>query len=95
MRLLFVLKFPSNSGDTVIYDQLAANWLKFGKYAMNVNGQLIPVDLRLPGYPAFLALIYALTGRTGDRARLYVMLAQIVIDLATCARQREVVESLP
>jgi hypothetical protein len=85
LRLLFVLKFPSNSGDTVIYDQLAANWLKFGNYAMNVNGQLMPVDLRMPGYPAFLALIYALTGRTGESARLYVMLAQMVIDLATCA----------
>src|SRR5260370_16047280 len=84
LRILFVLKFPSNSGDTVIYEQLAENWLKFGKYAMNVNGQLMPVDLRMPGYPAFLALIYALTGRTGDSAQLYVMLAQVVIDLATC-----------
>jgi hypothetical protein len=84
LRLYFVLKFPSNSGDTVIYDQLAANWLKFGTYAMNVDGQLMPVDLRMPGYPAFLALIYALTGRTAESARLYVMLAQMVIDLATC-----------
>jgi len=84
LRLLFVLRFPSTSGDTVLYDQFATNWLKFGKFAMDINGQPTPVDLRMPGYPAFLALVYALTGRTGDAARLPVMLAQTVVDLATC-----------
>lgn len=84
LRLFFVLEFPSTSGDTVLYDQLATNWLKFGKLAMDINGQPTPVDLRMPGYPAFLAFIYAITGRTGQSARLPVMLAQIVVDLATC-----------
>ena len=84
LRLFFVLKFPSTSGDTVLYDQFATNWLKLGKFAMDINGQPAPVDLRMPGYPAFLAIVYALTGRTGDAARLPVMLAQIVVDLATC-----------
>lgn len=84
LRLLFVLKFPANSGDTVLYDQFATNWLKLGKLAMDINGQATPVDLRMPGYPAFLALVYALTGRSGESARLAVMLAQIVVDLGTC-----------
>ena len=84
LRLLFVLKFPAASGDTVIYEQLAANWLKHGKYAMDIAGQPVPVDLRVPGYPAFLALVYALTGRTGEVARLPVMLAQVLLDLAGC-----------
>ena len=84
LRLFFVLKFPATSGDTVLYDQLATNWLKLGKLAMDVNGQPAPVDLRMPGYPAFLAVLYAITGRTGDNARFAVMLAQIVVDLATC-----------
>src|SRR5664279_880112 len=84
LRLLFVLKFPADSGDTVIYEQLATNWLKYGKYAMDVGGQPVPVDLRMPGYPAFLAILYALIGRVGPNARLAVMLAQIFIDLATC-----------
>jgi len=84
LRLLFVLKLPAGSGDTVIYDQLATNWLKHGKYAMDIGGALVPVNLRVPGYPAFLALIYALTGRTGESARIFVMLAQVAVDLATC-----------
>jgi hypothetical protein len=85
LRLFFVLKFPADSGDTVLYEEIATNWLKHHVYAMNVNGTFIPVDIRMPGYPAFLAVIYTLTGRTSESARLWVMLAQIVIDLATCA----------
>jgi hypothetical protein len=84
LRLLLVLKLPAGAGDTVIYEQLATNWLKHGKYAMDVAGALVPVDLRVPGYPAFLALVDALTGRTGEQARIFVMLAQVVVDLATC-----------
>jgi len=38
----------------------------------------------MPGYPAFLAIIYALTGRTGADARTWVMLAQIGVDLLSC-----------
>src|SRR3974377_54860 len=84
LRLFFVLKFPTSSGDTVLYDQFATNWLKLGKLAMDINGQPTPVDLRMPGYPAFLAIVYAVTGRTGEAGRLPVMLAQTVVDLATC-----------
>lgn len=84
LRLFFVLKHPANSGDTVIYEQIAENWLKHHVYAMNVSGQLLPVDLRMPGYPAFLAFIYALSGKVGEAARLPVMLAQIFVDLLAC-----------
>lgn len=84
LRLYFVLKFPANSSDTVLYEQIAANWLKHHAYAMDVGGAVTPVDLRMPGYPAFLAIIYAFTGRTGFDAHLWVMLAQIGIDLLSC-----------
>jgi len=84
LRLFFVLKFPSTSGDTLLYEQIAANWLKHGAYAMDVGGVVTPVDVRMPGYPAFLAILYALTGRTGESARLAVMLAQVAVDLLTC-----------
>src|SRR5437588_9477077 len=84
LRLFFVLKFPANSGDTVLYEEIATNWLKHHVYAMDVHGSLTPVDQRMPGYPAFLALIYALAGRTGESARLWVMLAQIAVDLFCC-----------
>jgi hypothetical protein len=84
LRLFFVLKFPATSGDTVLYEQIATNWLKYHVYAMDVRGAITPVDLRMPGYPAFLAVIYALTGRTAESARLWVMLAQIAVDLLGC-----------
>jgi hypothetical protein len=84
LRLFFVLKFPATSGDTVLYEQIATNWLKHHIYGMDVGGVVTPVDLRMPGYPAFLAIVYALTGRTGPDARLWVMLAQIGVDLLSC-----------
>ena len=84
LRLFFVLKYPANSGDTILYEQIATNWLKHHVYAMDVGGVVTPVDLRMPGYPAFLAIVYALTGRTGADARLWAILAQIAIDLITC-----------
>jgi len=84
LRLYFVLKFPANSGDTVLYEQIATNWLKHHAYAMTVGGAITPVDLRMPGYPAFLAVLYGLTGRTGEDARLWVMLAQVAVDLLSC-----------
>src|SRR5258706_148933 len=88
LRLLFVLKFPANSGDTVLYEQIATNWLQHHVYGMNVQDQIVPVDLRMPGYPAFLALVYAISGaingHVGEAARLWVMIAQVVMDLLTC-----------
>jgi len=85
LRLLFVLKFRASSGDTVLYEQIAANWLKHHVYGMNVNGAILPMDLRMPGYPAYLAIVYWLTGKTGDAARLFVMLGQIAVDIVGCA----------
>ncbi len=84
LRLLFVFKYPANSGDTVLYEQMATNWLQHHTYAMEVYGKITPVDLRMPGYPAFLALVYGVTGRTGTDARLAVMLAQALVDLLSC-----------
>src|SRR5580692_3137567 len=84
LRLFFVLKYPANSGDTVLYEQIATNWLNHHVYAMDVAGAVTPVDLRMPGYPAFLAIVYAITGRTGENARLWVMLGQIAVDLVAC-----------
>jgi 4-amino-4-deoxy-L-arabinose transferase-like glycosyltransferase len=84
LRLFFAFKFPFAPTDTALYEQLAANWLQHHVYAITVDGALVPVDLRMPGYPAFLAVIYAITGRTGPDARLYVTLVQSAVDLCTC-----------
>src|ERR1700731_5127006 len=81
LRLFLVLKFPvTDSGDSPFYIDLAWNWLKNGVYGFSVNGHLAPVDMRVPGYPAFLAAIFSFVGPS-SRA---VMLTQAVIDLATC-----------
>ena len=84
LRFFFVLKYPASSGDTILYEQIATNWLKHHVYAMNVGGAITPVDIRVPGYPAFLAVIYWLSGKTGPDARFWVMTAQVVVDLLTC-----------
>ncbi len=81
LRLYFILKFPvTDSGDAPFYIELAWNWLKHGVYGFPVNGHLSPVDMRVPGYPAFLAAIFTFAGRS-PRA---VMLTQSLVDLATC-----------
>jgi hypothetical protein len=80
LRLFFILKFPFYSGDTSYYEELARNWLYHGVYGFYSHGQLFPSDVRAPGYPGFLAVIYSLA-RPGRRS---VMLAQVFVDLATC-----------
>src|SRR5277367_1711336 len=84
LRLLFILKFPANSGDTILYEQMATNWLQHHVYAMNVDGAITPVDLRMPGYPAFLALIYLFSGKVGAAAHTIVMFVQVLVDLLDC-----------
>jgi hypothetical protein len=84
LRLFFVFKFPFAPNDTALYEQLATNWLQHHIYAVTVDGALTPVDLRMPGYAAFLALIYAITRRVGPDARFYVVLVQTAVDLCAC-----------
>jgi 4-amino-4-deoxy-L-arabinose transferase-like glycosyltransferase len=81
LRVYLVLKFPvTDTGDAPFYIELAWNWLKNGVYGFAVHGQLTPVDMRVPGYPAFLAAVFAVAGQSPRAA----MLAQVVVDLATC-----------
>src|SRR5271155_1920707 len=80
LRLFFITHRPFPAGDTKFYEELARNWLDHGVYGLFVRGQLTPVDMRLPGYPAFLAAIYAALGRS----RAAVLIVQAVLDLSTC-----------
>ncbi|MGH9714514.1 MAG: glycosyltransferase family 39 protein [Candidatus Acidiferrales bacterium] len=81
LRIFFVLKFPvTDSGDSPFYIELAWNWLKNGVYGFPVNGRLTPVDMRVPGYPAFLAAIFEFAGNSPRAA----MAAQAVLDVAGC-----------
>jgi hypothetical protein len=81
LRAFLIATFPaSDAGDSPFYIELAWNWLKHGIYGLVVNGHLQPVDMRVPGYPAFLAAIFAVAGKSG-RA---VMFAQGGLDLLAC-----------
>jgi hypothetical protein len=80
LRLFFALRFPFSLGDGDTYIQLARNWADHRIYGLWLNGQLIPTDLRLPGYPAFLAAV-AIVFRRTTRA---IVLSQSVLDLCTC-----------
>jgi hypothetical protein len=80
LRIFFIAHRPFCSGDTKFYEELARNWLDHGVYGLFVGGQLMSVDMRMPGYPAFLAAIYAVLGRS----RTAVLLVQAGLDLLTC-----------
>ena len=81
LRLLFFVYFPALTDDSRSYADIATNWLQHGVYGQTQGIEVVPTDTRLPGYPAFLALIFFLFGAGNFQA---VMLTQILIDVATC-----------
>ncbi len=81
LRLLFVLRFPGVVDDSHFYANIAENWLQHGIYGITNSGVIAPTLSRLPGYPAFLAIIFAQFGDENFRA---VLLAQVLFDLVTC-----------
>ena len=81
LRLLLVVRFPGIVDDSRLYANIAENWLLHGIYGITNSGIITPTLSRLPGYPAFLAILFALFGDENYRA---VLLVQVLIDLATC-----------
>ncbi len=81
LRLLLVVRFPAVVDDSRLYANIAENWLQHGIYGVTNSGAIAPTFSRLPGYPAFLGLIFALFGLENFRA---VLLVQVLIDLGTC-----------
>ncbi len=81
LRLLFVFVDPQITDDSRVYADIANNWLTHGVYGITEAGKIVPTYIRLPGYPAFLALIFGIFGQDSFRA---VLLIQTLIDLATC-----------
>jgi hypothetical protein len=81
LRLLFVFSFPGVVDDSRLYADIATNWLQHGVYGITDSGQIMPTLSRLPGYPAFLAAIFAFFGSNNFRA---VLLTQVLFDLGTC-----------
>lgn len=81
LRLAFLVYFPTVTDDSHVYLNLATNWMQHGIYGQMQGTEIVPTSARLPGYPSFLAVIFSIFGVGNIRA---VLLAQIVIDMATC-----------
>src|SRR5580698_6922824 len=72
LRLLFLVHFPGIVDDSRLYADIAMNWLQYGVYGISNSGQVVPTLSRLPGYPAFLAAVFAVFGWSNFRAVLRV-----------------------
>jgi 4-amino-4-deoxy-L-arabinose transferase-like glycosyltransferase len=81
LRLLFYFRFPHVTGDSLIYGDIARNWLDHGIYGLSHAEGPQPTWIRLPGYPALLAACFVLFGREHYHA---VLLVQIVVDVVAC-----------
>jgi 4-amino-4-deoxy-L-arabinose transferase-like glycosyltransferase len=81
LRLFFIFRFPAVTTDSFIYGDIAKNWLLHGIYGVGAAHDISATYIRLPGYPAFLALIFALFGMEHYRAALFV---QMFVDIGTC-----------
>jgi 4-amino-4-deoxy-L-arabinose transferase-like glycosyltransferase len=81
LRGPLIAYFPGVVDDSRFYANIAENWLHHGVYGITNSGVIVPTLSRLPGYPAFLAVIFALFGVGNFRA---VLLVQSLFDLATC-----------
>lgn len=81
LRLIFVLRFPGVVNDSFVYGDIAKNWLQHGIYGLSGPDEISPTYIRLPGYPGFLALIFAIFGMEHYRA---VLMVQMFVDLGTC-----------
>lgn len=81
LRVLFVLRFPAITSDSFVYGDIAKNWLQHGIYGLGGGTEITPTCIRLPGYAAFLAAVFAIFGVEHYRA---AMVLQIFVDLGAC-----------
>jgi len=87
LRLWFVRHLALIAGDSLVYGDIAKNWLQHGIYGFTEPGlqpgsiQIRPTLIRLPGYPFFLAVCFCIFGMENYTAVLY---AQTAADLVTC-----------
>src|SRR5580704_112156 len=80
LRLFFVFYLPVGDVDSDLYKELAQDVVVHHAYAFDTGTELVPTDVRLPGYPLFLSVLYVFFG---DSTRA-ILIAQVLVDLATC-----------
>src|SRR5256885_3309224 len=82
LRLVFLFFWPRVEGDSLLYLDLARNWLAHGTFGFsNGAGGVDATYIRLPGYPGFLAVAFLLVGFDHLNAALGL---QILIDVGGC-----------
>lgn len=81
LRLWFIHAYPDIAGDTLLYGDIAKNWMLHGVYGISGTNGIHPTLIRLPGYPLFLMLCFRLFGMEHYHA---VLFAQTAVDLGTC-----------
>jgi dolichyl-phosphate-mannose-protein mannosyltransferase len=81
LRILFIFRFPAITNDSFVYGDIAKNWLQHGIYGLSGPNEISPTYIRLPGYPAFLAAVFAIFGMEHYRAALVL---QMFVDVGTC-----------
>jgi len=81
LRLLFIFRFPGVTSDSFVYGDIAKNWLQHGIYGLSGINDVSPTYIRLPGYPAFLAAVFAIFGMEHYRSALVL---QMFVDIGTC-----------
>src|SRR3984893_16647346 len=81
LRLLFIFRFPGVTTDSFVYGDITKNWLQHGIYGLSGVDDISPTYIRLPGYPAFLAAVFAIFGMEHYRA---VLVLQMFVDIGTC-----------
>ena len=82
LRIWFITHAARVDGDTLLYGNIARNWMQHGVYSFTQPPAAPkPTLIRLPGYPLFLAVCFRIFGFDHYSA---VMGVQCVIDLFTC-----------
>src|SRR5580704_1941975 len=82
LRLWFVAHQARVVGDTLLYGNIARNWMEHGVYSFTQPPAApVPTLIRLPGYPLFLVVCFRIFGLEHYGA---VMGVQCVMDLFTC-----------
>jgi 4-amino-4-deoxy-L-arabinose transferase-like glycosyltransferase len=81
LRVFFLLKFRLLTDDSMIYGEIAKNWLQHGVFGQTFEQGPEPTLIRMPGYPLFLVLTWIVAGVEHYTAALIV---QVMVDVITC-----------
>jgi hypothetical protein len=81
LRVYFIREQAHVLGDSLVYGDLAGNLLRHHTFGLTEGATIRPTMIRLPGYPLFLAVCFAVMGVGNYAGVLYV---QMAMDLGAC-----------